>query len=435
MEATHLANMTRIQRRLHVLLTALVVVLSICVPHPAWAQSPYAWTDRGGDGQVSVHLYFFWSMRCPHCLEARPEVESLARRHPWIILHALELTQHKDNLERYIAMARELGQEAQSVPAFLYCGRMDVGWQSAEISGHALLNGLRDCRRTVAAGESAAPDSATVAAPPVRLPLFGALDAQAFSLPVLTLLIAGMDAFNPCAFFVLLFLLSLLVHQQDRRRMALIGGVFVVFSGLMYFAFMAAWLGLFRIMGTLPWVTAAAGALALLIGVINTKDFFAFKEGVSLSIPEARKADIFRRGRAILAAGSLPAMILATVFLAIAANFYELLCTAGFPMVYTRLLTMQVQNHALHLAYLALYNTIYVLPLLLIVFVFVRTLGARKLSEREGRLLKLLSGLMMLGLGLLLLLAPEWLNNLAATLGLMLFALGFTWLAARTMPH
>jgi cytochrome c biogenesis protein CcdA len=124
-------------------------------------------------------------------------------------------------------------------------------------------------------------------------------------------------------------------------------------------------------------------------------------------------------------------MLAATVLLAIAANFYELLCTAGFPMVYTRLLTMQVSNSTQHLFYLALYNVIYVFPMLLIVFAFVRTLGARKLSEREGRLLKLLSGLMMLELGLLLLVAPEWLNNMAATLGLVLVAISLTWLAAR----
>jgi len=400
----------------------------------AQAQSPYAWTAPGADGQPQVHLYFFWSMKCPHCLEAKPEIEALAATRPWIVLHSLELTRQRENVERYIAMAAALGQQAQSVPALVYCGQMRVGWDAG--AGNALLNSLQACRARAAAGESVGdtgePNSTeSTEGSTLRLPLLGALDARAYSLPVLTVLIAGMDAFNPCAFFVLLFLLSLLVHQRDRRRMALIGGVFVLFSGLMYFAFMAAWLGLFRVMGSLPWVTGAAGALALIIGAINIKDFFAFKAGVSLSIPESRKADIFRRGRAILAAGSLPAMLAATVLLAIAANFYELLCTAGFPMVYTRLLTMQVTNPVQHLLYLALYNVIYVLPLLLIVFAFVRTLGARKLGEREGRLLKLLSGLMMLGLGILLLAAPEWLNNLAATLGLMLAAIGLTWLAAR----
>ena len=413
-------------------LIGLLLVLALW-PCNALAQAPYAWTEPGDEAAPRVHLYFFWSQKCPHCLEARPELEALASSQPWIVLHSLELTKSQANVERYIAMAAELGKQAQSVPALFFCRQMQVGWQSGGLSRTMLLEQMNQCRTQVASGGTIGPDKSASSQEDATmfLPLIGSFDARSHSLPVMTVLIAGMDAFNPCAFFVLLFLLSLLVHQQDRRRMALIGGVFVLFSGLMYFAFMAAWLGLFRIMGSLPWVTGAAGALAVVIGAVNTKDFFAFKAGVSLSIPESRKADIFRRGRAILAAGNLPAMLAATVLLAIAANFYELLCTAGFPMVYTRLLTMQVSNSTQHMFYLALYNVIYVFPMLLIVFAFVRTLGARKLSEREGRLLKLLSGLMMLELGLLLLAAPEWLNNMAATLGLVLVAISLTWLAAR----
>ena len=403
------------------------LVLMLFWPIPGQAAAPDAWTTPGADGSPQVHLYFFWSMRCPHCLEARPQVEALARAQPWVVLHSLEISRNRDNAERYMAMAADLGQQAQSVPGFLYCGQMRVGWDGAASAGD-LLNDLQNCRSDpggAPASSGAEPETT------LHLPLIGDLDATSLSLPVLTVLIAGMDAFNPCAFFVLLFLLSLLVHQKDRRRMLVIGGVFVLFSGLMYFAFMAAWLGLFRVMGSLPWVTAAAGALAAVMGAVNVKDFFAFKAGVSLSIPESRKADLFRRGREILAAGSLPAMLVATVLLSVAANFYELLCTAGFPMVYTRVLTMSVDSPAKHLLYLALYNVIYVLPLLFIVLAFVRTMGARKLTEREGRLLKLLSGLMMLGLGLLLLAAPERLNDLSVALGLMLGAAGLTWLAAR----
>ena len=172
------------------------------------------------------------------------------------------------------------------------------------------------------------------------LPLIGAVDPASLSLPALTLILAGLDAFNPCAFFVLLFLLSMMAHQKSRARMLLIGGIFVLVSGLMYFAFMAAWLNVFQLFGHLAWVTLAAGALAVFVGAVNVKDFFLFEKGLTLSIPESKKPDIFRRARAILSAESLPAMLAATIFLAIAANFYELLCTAGFPMVYTRLLTL-----------------------------------------------------------------------------------------------
>jgi hypothetical protein len=346
----------------------------------------------------------------------------MVARHPWIGLHDLELRQHPENTRRYVDMAAQLGEEARSVPAFIYCGQIEVGWDSAETTGASVLRSLEACR----AGHATARQVQAL-----RLPGIGEIDQDRLPLPALTILIAAMDAFNPCAFFVLLFLLSLLVHQHDRSRMLIIGGVFVLLSGLMYFAFMAAWLGLFKIVGSLPRLTLTAGSLAFVIGVVNVKDFYAFKQGVSLSIPDLRKTDIFRRGRRILAAGSLPAMVVATVLLAVAANFYELLCTAGFPMVYTHLLSLHAGSPGTHYLYLALYNVVYVLQLLLIVLVFVRTMGVRKLSEREGRLLKLLSGLMMMGLGVLLLVAPEWLDSLAVALGLLTGAVALTWLAAR----
>lgn len=379
--------------------------------------------EGGGDGSRGpvVDVYLFWSASCPHCLAARPQIQALAAARPWVVLHDLELGADSAHGERYEAMAAELGEEALAVPALFYCGRMEVGWDDEGGSVARLAAALEACR--------AGAEPATQA-PALRLPVLGEVDAAGLSLPVLTLLVAGMDAFNPCAFFVLLFLLSLLAHQRDRRRMLLIGMLFVGISGLMYFAFMAAWLGLFMVVGGLPWVTAAAGVVALVIGVINVKDFVAFRQGLSLSISEGGKADIFQRARAILKADSLPAMLAATVFLGVAANFYELLCTAGFPMVYTRLLSLQVAGRAAQYGWLALYNLIYVLPLAAIVLVFVRTMGARRLGEREGRLLKLLSGLMMLGLGLGLVLAPQALGDPRVAFGLLAVAVGLTGLAA-----
>lgn len=394
---------------------------------PAAAQSDELWVAPGPDGRMHVQLYFYWSATCPHCLEARPFVEAIPAARPWVTLHSLELTGQPENARRYQAMAAQLGQEAASVPALLFCGEMHVGWDQAETSGAEMLRRLDACHDRLLAG-AAAPGPA-----PQRLvlPVLGEVDPQHFSLPLLTLAIAALDAFNPCAFFVLLFLLSLLVHQKSRKRMLAIGGIFVLFSGLMYFAFMAAWLSLFQLLGNLAWVTLAAGVLAVLVGAVNIKDFFAFEQGLSLSIPESRKPDIYRRARAIVSADNFPAMVAATIFLAIAANFYELLCTAGFPMVYTRLLTLSGLPSGGRYLYLALYNLIYVVPLALIVLAFVRSMGARKLTEREGRLLKLLSGTMMLELGALLLIAPERLNSPLVALGLLGAALALTGGAAR----
>ena len=127
--------------------------------------------------------------------------------------------------------------------------------------------------------------------------------------------------------------------------------------------------------------------------------------------------------RTITQTAEWPLMLGATALLAIAANSYELLCTAGFPMVYTRVLTLSALSSGQYYLYLALYNFIYILPLLLIVAIFTFTLGSKKLSEREGRLLKLLSGNMMLGLGLMLCFAPQLLSNMLASVSVMLIAI------------
>ena len=405
-----------------------VLVAGLFITTAAFAQDP--WVETDANGNVRVHLYFFWSETCPHCLEAHPFIKAIPNERPWVIVHSLEVSRQPDNARRFIALAESLGQTADAVPTLITCGVMETGWHDAASTGAALLQRLDQCRSQARQGitPGTVPLAETVST--VRVPWLGEVRADQVSLPVFTLVLAGLDAFNPCAFFVLLFLLSLLAHQKSRYRMALIGGIFVLTSGLMYFAFMAAWLNVFQLLGALAWITLAAGLLAISVGIINIKDFFAFERGLSLSIPESRKPDIYRRARAILNAENLPAMLGATILLAVAANFYELLCTAGFPMVYTRLLTLSELSPGGRYAYLAFYNLIYVVPLALIVFAFVRTLGARKLSEREGRLLKLLSGVMMLELGLLLAIVPGWLNNLLVSLGLLGIAVGLTALAA-----
>ncbi|MFA6202776.1 MAG: hypothetical protein WC710_06250 [Gallionella sp.] len=402
----------------------LLVMLALLWAMPVMAQADEVWIKEKTGNQPQVQLYFFWSLTCPHCLEARPFVEAIPAGRPWISLHTLEVTRHPEHARQYETMAAQMGQQAVSVPALLFCGEMYVGWDDAQTTGGDILRRLDACHDGVPAGNVAP-------ATGVSLPVLGEIDQRHFSLPLLTIAIAGLDAFNPCAFFVLLFLLSLLVHQKSRKRMLAIGGIFVLCSGLMYFAFMAAWLNLFQLLGNLVWVTLAAGVLAVFVGIVNIKDFFVFEKGITLSIPESRKPDIYRRARAIIGAGNFPAMLAATVFLAIAANFYELLCTAGFPMVYTRLLTLNELSPAGRYLYLALYNFIYVIPLALIVLVFTYGMGTRKLTEREGRLLKLLSGTMMLELGALLLLAPERLNNMAMTLSLLGVAVLITLIVAR----
>lgn len=366
-----------------------------------------------------VDLYFFWSHRCPHCLQAKPAIEALARRHSWLALHSYDLVDNPTFVQRYIDMAAQLGMKANAVPGFIFCGQMRVGYSADGNTLKQLQNALIDCHHHKTAPKN-----------DFTLPLLGTIHYRDYSLPAMTLVIATLDAFNPCAFFVLFFLLSLIAHQRNRARIAVIGGTFVLFSGLMYFLFMAAWLNLFLLTKQLAFITALAGLIAIVIGLINIKDFFWFKQGVSLSIPDLAKPKLFQRIRNLTQAGHWPVMLFASVVLAITANSYELLCTAGLPMIFTRMLTLNELGAPQYYLYLAVYNIIYIVPMLLIVIIFTFTLGNKKLSEREGRLLKLLSGAMMLGLGGILFFSPELLNSMSASITVIGSAVALTALVA-----
>jgi hypothetical protein len=408
-----------------------------CLPESAQSSQTFDdsfWYTFNEQQQVVVHLHYFWSLRCPHCVRARPFVEDLPRQFPWIAVHDYELTERRENVQLYVELAKSLGTEASSIPGFIFCKTLTTGYGTEETTGADLIRMLQQCRSAHMQELSTGGRLAPAAEPPgsIHAPFFGDIDITAFSLPALTLVIAGMDAFNPCAFFVLLFLLSLLVHAQHRSRMLFIGGTFVLFSGLIYFAFMAAWLNVFLWIGELRIITIVAGVIALSMAVVNIKDYFWFQKGVSLTIPETAKPGLFKRMRDLTQARSIAPMLVGTVTLAIVANTYELLCTAGFPMVYTRVLTLNDLTSETYYIYLVMYNLIYITPLAIIVVVFSLTLGSRKLGEKEGRILKLVSGFMMLGLGAMLLLAPELLNNVITAVAILIAAIAITFLIVQS---
>jgi thiol-disulfide isomerase/thioredoxin len=415
--------------KLTLFLAALALLLCASV-----ARAEVEWLSAGPDGETRIVVWYFYSDTCPHCQDAKPFVADLDAR-DWIDLRAFEITKSRDNGILYRDTARAIGEQARSVPAFIFCGTMHTGFDNAETTGAVLLARLEHCRANPEEAIAMFSGADTAGAGPqpeqvmgVQVPLLGMIDPSEWGLPILTIVIAGLDAFNPCAFFVLLFLLSLMVHARSRARMMLVGGTFVLISGLIYFVFMAAWLNVFLLLGELRLVTIIAGVVAVVLAAINIKDYFWFQSGgPSLSIPESKKPGMYQRMRNLVAAKSVWAMLAGTAILAVAVNSYELLCTAGLPMVYTRILTLREADTFVYYMYLVLYNIIYVIPLLIIVLLFVMKFGSRKLGEAEGRLLKLMSGMMMLGLGALMLIAPAALNNAGIAIVLLLGAVALTW--------
>jgi len=386
-------------------------------------------------------LYFFWGDGCPHCEKEKIYLDMAMKKYPQLEVKSYEVWHNGTNAVFFSQMLEAAGVKASGVPVTFIHTEVFAGFndRTAEEIENKIQYCIQNIKTCVEPSERPLGPVSQKKHQIVEVPFLGDIDLSVISLPVMTVILGGLDSFNPCAFFVLFFLLSLLIHAKSRKRMFLIGGTFVFFSGFIYFVFMAAWLNLFMVAGQLLIITVTAGIVALTVAVINIKDFFFFSKGVSLSIPEKAKPKLFERMRNLLKATSVSSMLIGTVVLAIAANSYELLCTAGFPMVFTRILTLQDLTTGQYYLYLAMYNFIYVVPLATIVVIFTVTLGAKKLTEWQGRKLKLLSGLMMFCLGLILLIDPALLNNIFVALAILasvfiLFALIIS-LTKKFTPH
>lgn len=216
-----------------------------------------------------------------------------------------------------------------------------------------------------------------------------------------------LDGFNPCSMWVLILMISLLAPMGNRYRMFAIAGTFIAVEGIAYFAFMAAWLNLFLLVGLSRASVIIVAAIALLAGAVNLKDFWRFGRGISLSIPATAKPGIYARMRRILQAENLGGAIFGAAVLAVLVQVVEFMCTSGFPALFTRILTLKQLDSLSYYGYLLLYDLAYMLDDVIVLAIGVVTLSQRRLQEEEGRWLKLVSGIVMVGLGLYLLLIPH----------------------------
>jgi hypothetical protein len=372
--------------------------------------------------QSMADLEVFVREGCPRCAAAERFLADLQREWPALQIVVHDIGKDPGALVRLQDLAALRGVQAVGVPAFYVRGELLIGYLSADTTGSRLKVLLASSVSQIEtpALEGTCPAEVPLSCPPESLelpadtetvdtPFFGRLSVQALGLPLFTVLLGLLDGLNPCAMWVLLFVLSLLVNLRDRKKMVLIGGTFVAVSGFVYFAFMAAWLNIFLLVGLSETTQVVLGGVAVLVGVLNIKDFFAFGHGVSLSIPMVAKPGMYARVRRILQAEHLPGALAGVVVLAVLVNTIELLCTAGLPAVYTRILTLRQLPWGTYYGYLGLYNVAYMLDDGVMLILAVVTLGRRKLQEKSGRWLKLLSGIVMLGLGVVLLAQPAWL--------------------------
>ena len=356
---------------------------------------------------------------CPHCGQAEAFVAQLGRERPGLTIVVRDVTKDAGALDRLQELVRSAGAGAARVPAAYVNGQLILGY-STEASTDKLIRSALAGSRVASStpGDSSsceAEDSlscgpgagAAAAAPPAEdfsVTLFGrTVTLDDVGLPAFTLAMGLLDGFNPCSMWVLLLIISMLAPLNDRKRMLAIAGTFVLVEGISYFVMMAAWLNLFLLIGLSRASQIAIAVIAIVAGLINVKDFFAFGRGITLSIPDSAKPRIYSRMRGILHAPTYTAAIAGTVVLGLLVQVVEFMCTSGFPALFTRILTLRQLDTASYYGYLLLYNAAYMVDDIIVLGIGVKLLSRHRLNKKEGRMLKLLAGVVMIGLGVYLL--------------------------------
>ncbi len=395
-----------------ILFSALLVISAALAPAAALAQNP-------------VNIYFFWGQGCPHCEHEKEFLADLAANRPEILIKDFEVWGNAENRRILGELGKELNVDVSGVPFTVVGDKYFIGWYDRASTGAAIEAAVatavkQGCRDVVAPiidlEGTAAPDngscgddSKTEIPENVNVPFLGQVSIKSLSLPAITVVLGALDGFNPCAMWTLLFLISLLLGMQDRRRMWILGCAFIIASSFVYFLFMAAWLNLLLFIGFILWVRLAVGGVAVVGGVHNLKAYFSKKPAVCANAADPKRKKVFERLKNIVLQNNFYLALGGIILLAFAVNLVELICSAGLPVIFTQILSMSGLSQWQYYLYIALYILVFMADDLFVFFAAMITLKMAGITTKYQKASHLIGGVLMLAIGLLLIFRPEWL--------------------------
>jgi hypothetical protein len=382
----------------------------------------------GAQPPARIDLYLFWAIGCPHCEREIEFLKRLEVEEPRLRAHYLEVSRDAANQRAFTAAARRFVPDDPAVPLTVVGDAAMVGYATDGTSGAALRQRIayclsNECPDTVGplilasgggSADAGTPSRSDTGAPKmippvISVPFLGEVRTAEFSLPALTIVLAAIDGFNPCAMWVLVFLIGLLLGMEDRFRMWVLGTAFIAGSALVYFLFMAAWLNFLLFIGAVIWVRAAVGLVALGGGFYYLREYFQNPDAAcKVTAPEARRR-VFESLRKLATESRFLLALAGIVALAFAVNLVELICSAGIPAVYTQVLALSNLPAWQYYAYLSLYILVFMLDDLFVFVVAMKTLQITGATTTYVRYSHLAGGVVLLAVGALLLLRPEWL--------------------------
>lgn len=359
--------------------------------------------------EEGLTINFFYLPTCPHCTEQKPIIAELEEELPDIPVRWHDASTPEGSA-LFFRMAQEAGLDTSrlGVPTIFIGKHAFVGLHTKE----QLLAAVRDCQERCDAGaeHEVAVQEMTTDLKEFELPFLGKTDLTAFSLPLLAIVLGLIDGFNPCAMWVLVYLISVLVGVNDKRKLWIIVGSFVAASGILYFLFMTAWINLFLIIGYLKPLTILIGLVALGGGILSLKEYLTTKGDLTCEVGDAAShRKTMKRIDRIVQEPLTWALTLSIIALAFIVNSVEFVCSAAIPAVFTQVLALSDLAPIHHYAYIALYTFAFMLDDLLIfglaAFAISTTFGSR-----YAKYCRLFGGAIMIILGAILVFAPHLLR-------------------------
>lgn len=368
--------------------------------------------ETTGTESNKVEYILFHSETCPHCQAEIKFINSkiMKKYGDFIDLKMYELSKSSENQQIFQQYLTYYKVQSSGVPVAFIDGETVIGYGNDKTTGVKIMSLVEE--KLVAKGLIEKSEEVVNNSEHIHIPFLGEIDLKQLSLPLLTIIMGLLDGFNPCAMWALLFLISLLLGMENKKRMWLLGSIFIFSSAIVYFIFMAAWLQFLMFVGMIVMVRIIIGLVAVGVGGKNLKDFWKNRkaEGVVCEVSHKKTTQkTFSKIKDIVYKKSLLWSILGILLLGFSVNLVELACSAGFPAIYTQVLALNGMPAWQKYLYMAGYIFFYMLDDMVVFFIAMATLKSKVFGSKYAKYTNLVGGLLILILGLLLIFKPDWL--------------------------
>ena len=372
----------------------------------------------------NVNLYLFYGDGCPHCKALEERLEEIKMDYPNLSIHYYETWYNKKSSKKLKEIGNLLDINIRGVPFTVIGGKTLSGYREGitdeeiieaieyysveenkcnDVVGNYLgiteeNNELEDCLEVHENTNFK-----------INVPFIGKVNTKDLSLPVISILLGTLDGFNPCAMWILLFLITMILNLKDKKRMWFLGLTFLTTSAIIYLLFMISWLNLARYIGSILYIRILIALVAIIGGSINLKNYFKTKNDGCHVVKKEKRKKILTKIKKFTSEKSLILSLLGIITLAVSVNFIELVCSAGLPVIFTQVLSMNSLTGLEYFIYIFLYILFFLIDDIIVFVIAMKTLTVTGISTKYGKWSHLIGGIIMILICILLIFKPVWL--------------------------